>query len=611
MTSDSDSIKDIDSLDIYKKALDDLGAFLEPSELVQSDIQNAQNQSEVSDECSGQSRLIPKSSNDKKLKISESEEIFNRLLVIFTARDRVQKSLLSNVLENSSTVEIEVHQLDRQLRNNLKTINCKIKPKIKIDIMSSLAEFKAQRTVSSNDWWWNYQLTLGWRYSRCWSFWACVCLGFSAVILYKIIYGLTTGQILIQANSIYSGATVFFTAIGTILGFVGLKDLFSGQIKDFALSRWKDVNQSSLFKVKSFKSPYTSFRWSFSSLIVFLSVSIILPYIFNNFAVSKSWSQGRTFKEVKNDLERAAYLDPDNVNIRRNLARFYLYDHDYDNAAKSYKTMLPDFEATVELIHLHLLKLDNIDNYKNKEFHYDEYTDYLTYILNASYFNNFCRKQEDNLQKTIYTNFFGNNQGNEWLKKLATKTANNFKGCTLEIYEYTEQDTSKDGYLLLADKDAYLKFLRYTFQLLKMRGLVNLSKKQYSQAKLNLDSAWNLANETSLLLRDHSEKIKNNIKDTPNREKYLEVFKGVLDDTDIMLAAWEQRKSESACLLRQLFTKIRTTKEDQLLYNKYKKECYSYIPRYLEEWLKWVYEYYRSYNWSESDLTEKPKSLTK
>jgi hypothetical protein len=50
MTSDSDSIKDIDSLDIYKKALDNLGEFLEPSELVQSDLQNVQNQSEVSDE---------------------------------------------------------------------------------------------------------------------------------------------------------------------------------------------------------------------------------------------------------------------------------------------------------------------------------------------------------------------------------------------------------------------------------------------------------------------------------------------------------------------------------------------------------------------------------
>jgi hypothetical protein len=191
MTSDSDSIKDIDSLDIYKKALDNLGEFLEPSELVQSDLQNVQNQSEVSDECSDQSKIISKSSNDKKPKTSEFEEIFNRLLVIFTARDRVQKSLLSNVLENSSTVEIEIHQLDRQLRNNLRTINRKIKPKIKIDIMKSLAEFKAQRTVSSNDWWWNYRLNLGWTYSRCWSFWSCVCLGFSAVILYKIIYGLT------------------------------------------------------------------------------------------------------------------------------------------------------------------------------------------------------------------------------------------------------------------------------------------------------------------------------------------------------------------------------------------------------------------------------------
>ena len=58
---------------------------------------------------------------------------------------------------------------------------------IKINIMKSLAEFKAQRTVSSNDWWWNYQLDLGWHYWRIWNGLALFCLGLSAVILYKII----------------------------------------------------------------------------------------------------------------------------------------------------------------------------------------------------------------------------------------------------------------------------------------------------------------------------------------------------------------------------------------------------------------------------------------
>jgi hypothetical protein len=625
MTSDSDSIKDIDSLDIYKKALDNLGEFLEPSKLVQSDLQNVQNQSEVSDE----SKIISKSSNDKKPKTSEFEEIFNRLLVIFTARDRVQKSLLSNVLENPSTVEIEIHQLDKQLRNNLKTINSKIKPKIKFDIMSSLAEFKAQRTVSSNDWWWNYQLNLGWRYWRIWRwrYWRIwrwlpfLCLGFSAVILYKIIYGLTTGQILIQVSSINSGVTVLFTAIGTILGFVGLQDLISGRIKDFALSRWKDVNQPNLFreKVSINHNPLTLFfKPSFLSLCAFIFLSMILPGIFNALAVNKSWNQGTTFQQVKNDLDRAAYLNTGNATIRKNLAKFYLYDGDYENAAKEYKLLLPDFEATIELLRLHLLKLD-----KDKNKDHNDYTAYLAYVLNSSYFSGYCNKNKK---------IEDINKGNSWLKFLATETAEStINGCKLGNYS--------DNYMELDENhDAYLIFLRRAFEFLKTRGHINLIQGQYYQANLSLESAQNLAEKTIKTIRQQMTEdaddlitkqdlvIRSNksntarcilgtnglIRLTPNfiqsliketfcndKSKELMNSEKILKDTDRLIAIWERRKAESACLLVQSLNKLKSTKKDEKNRLSYEKKCYDYSPQYLDDWTEWRYEYSRWYkpNW--------------
>jgi hypothetical protein len=638
MTSDSDSIKDIDSLDIYKKALDNLGEFLEPSELVQSDLQNVQNQSEVSDESSDESRVIPKSSNDKKPKISEFEEIFNRLLVIFTARDRVQKSLLANVLENPSTVEIEIHQLDKQLRNNLRTINSKINPKIKFDIMSSLAEFKAQRAVSSNDWWWNYHLDLGWRYWRIWRwrYWRIwkwlpfLCLGFSAVILYKIIYGLTTGQILIQANSIYNVVTVVGTALGTILGFIGLQDIISGQIKDFASSRWQEVNQSSFFKVKSFNRPAIPLLWSFGSFVTFVIVYVILPNIFNYLAVGEgAWSPGVTFKEIKNNLERAAYLNPGNKIIRKNLAKFYLYNGDYGNAAKEYKALLPDFEATIELLRLHLLKLDK-DNSDHSN--YNDYTAYLAYELNSSYFSAYC-DENDKIE--------GRDKGNSWLKALATKTTKStINGCKLGIYG--------DNYFQLNEnQDAYLIFLGRAFEFLKMRGHINLIQGQYYQANLDLESAQNLADKTiktiqkqmtedendlitkedlairsirantegcnlgvnkpvqlraNILVRSAFNGVQGLI--TRNNEKFcndkveeLIDRENIPNNADRLLAVWERRKAESACLLVQSLKKLKPTNEKKRL--SYEKKCYDYSPRYSEDWNEWGYEYSRWYkpNW--------------
>jgi hypothetical protein len=558
MTYDSDSTKDIDSFDIYKQALDDLGAFLEPSKLVQSDLQNVQNQLGVSDNCLDKSEQIPKSSNDKKVKISESEEIFKRLLAVFTIRDRVQKSLLSNVLENPSTVEIEIHQLDRKLRNDLRTINCKTKPKIKINIMKSLAEFKAQRTVSSNDWWWNYQLNLGWRYSRCWSFGACVCLGFSAVILYKIIYGLTTGQILIQANLFYNSATVLGTAFGTILGFIGLKDIISGQIKDFASSRWQEVNQSSLFKAKSFNRPFTSFLWSSSSLIIFI-LSIVLPIILNNMAIGKLFNDGETFKQTKNDLERAAYLMPNETEIRKNLAQFYLYNRDYANAIKEYKFLLPDFEATTKLIRLHLLKVDKIIN---NDDNYDDYTNYLVYVLNASYFSNYCSKDRNINQK---------DEGNKLFRYLVLNNKNSsiIKECELK-------ENYKDYTKLNEYKDVYLIWLRRTFEFLKMRGWIYLSQKDFDQANLYLRSARVLASETI-------EGIKN--------AQYPSVYNNDKKDQDDfdsqkkqLLAKWKRRRAESACLLSLL--PLNKPDKDNI-----KEECHNYNPQYLDDWLNWTYEY--------------------
>lgn len=633
MTSDLDSTKNINSLDIYKKALDDLGAFLEPMELAQSDLQNAQSQSEVSDECSDQPRLISKSlNNDKKPKISEFEEIFNRLLVIFTARDRVQKSLLSNVLENPSAVEIEVHQLDRQLRNNLKTINCKIKPKIKIDIMSSLAEFKAQRTVSSNDWWWNYRLNLGCCYWRIWSWLTLFLISLSAVILYKIIYGLTTGQILTQANSLYNIATVLGTAFGTIFGFIGLKDIISGQIKDFASSRWQEVNQSSSFKVKSFNRPAIPLLWSIGSFVTFVFVYTTLPNIFNNLAVWEgAWSPGVTFKEIKNNLERAAYLNPDNKMIRKNLAKFHLYNGDYENAAKEYKSLLPDFEATIELLRLHLLKLDK-DNSDHSN--YNDYTAYLAYELNSSYFSAYCDKN-DKIE--------GIDQGNSWLKALATETTKStINGCKLGIYG--------DNYFQLNEnQDAYLIFLWRTFEFLKMRGHINLIQGQYYQANLDLESAQNLADKTIKTIQKQMTEDKNDLitkedlavrairantegcnlgvnKPFQLRANVLvrSVFNGVQglisgnnekfcndkveelidrenipNNADRLLAVWERRKAESACLLVQSLKKLKSTKENEKKRLSYEKKCYDYSPRYSEDWNEWGYEYSQWYkpNW--------------
>lgn len=581
MTSDLDSAKDIDSLDIYKKALDDLGAFLEPSEMVQSDLQNFQNQSEVSD----QSRLISKSlNNDKKPKISEFEEIFNRLLVIFTARDRVQKSLLSNVLENSSNVEIEIHQLDRQLRNNLRTINCKIKPKIKIDIMKSLAEFKAQRTVSSNDWWWNYQLDLGWHYWRIWNGLALFCLGLSAVVLYKIIYGLTTGQILLQVNLFYGGATLLLTTISGMFGIVGLKDIIVERIKKLALSFFEKANNVNSSNSYSFFKPLNSFVVSLSSLVLSGVTLFGLPVLLNN--RSAYWpSKGSTFEKAKQDLNQSVYsaiLDSQTLVIRDNLAQLYLNAHDYENAEKEYKALLPDFNATVELLRLHLLKLDND---KNKEISYNDYTNYLTYVLNVSYFETYCTGKEKNQV---------NNEDNDsLLKSLAilaqTTVETKIEGCKLNYQNLGDQKPSKE---------AYQSFLRPTFQLLKMRGWANLDQGQYSQAKVDLESAWYLADQVFVLLQKHIEIIKQQIAIADNH-KYLDLQENmlILDDAKNTLSKWERRKAESACLLVQLFKRVDTKKikNNQSLY---KKQCYSYKPFNSLAWQQWTYEYYQ---WSKPE----------
>ena len=497
MTYDSDSTKDIDSLDIYKQALDDLGAFLEPSKLVQSDLQKFQKQSRILDDFSDKSRTISKLSNDKKPKVSEFEEIFNRLLVIFTARDRVQKNLLTNVLENPSTVEIEIHQLDRQLRNYLRTINRKIKPKIKIGIMKSLAEFKAQRTVSSNDWWWNYQLDLGWHYWRIWNGLALFCLGLSAVILYKIIYGLTTGQILLQVNLFYGGATLFLTAISGMFGIVGLKDIIVERIKKLALSFFEKANNVNSSNSYSFLKPFDSFVVSLSSLVLSGVTLFGLPVLLNN--RSAYWpSKGSTFEKAKQDLNQSVYsaiLDSQTPVIRDNLAQLYLNAHDYENAEKEYKALLPDFNATIELLRLHLLKLDND---KNKEISYDDYTNYLTYVLNVSYFETYCTGKEK-IQV--------NNEDNDSLLKslaiLAQKTVETkIEECKLNYQNLGEQKPSKE---------AYQSFLRPTFQLLKMRGWANLDQGQYSQAEVDLESAWYLANQVYVLLHKEIESINTEI----------------------------------------------------------------------------------------------------
>jgi hypothetical protein len=575
MTSDSDSIKDIDSLDIYKKALDNLGEFLEPSELVQSDLQNVQNQSEVSDECSDQSKIISKSSNDKKPKTSEFEEIFNRLLVIFTARDRVQKSLLSNVLENSSTVEIEIHQLDRQLRNNLRTINRKIKPKIKIDIMKSLAEFKAQRTVSSNDWWWNYRLNLGWTYSRCWSFWSCVCLGFSAVILYKIIYGLTTGQILTQANLIYNGATVIFTAISGILVSLGVKDLILGHIKDFTLSFFQETNNNAnSLNTRSFFKSFNLFLLSLFSLAISSFTLFGLPVSLNN--RSKEWpSKGTTFEQRKQGLNQSLYLASSGSDIsviRDNLAQHYLDSHDYENAAKEYKKLLPDFGATVELLRLHILKLDDDKNKKGAD--YSDYTDYLKYTLNVSYFETYCMDKEK---------IDGNAQGSSLLKDLANKTVETkIKGCKLSKYGSYNN--------IMLSEDAYQNFLSSTFKLMKMRGWANLFQGKYSQAKVDLESAWSLADEISMLLHNHIE-AKQASTENNNR-----ISNDVLSDAQEIFSDWERRKAESACLLVQSLKGLKNTNKSKKNQSLYEKQCYGYRPDNFDTWQTWTPEYYR---WSQ------------
>jgi hypothetical protein len=260
---------------------------------------------------------------------------------------------------------------------------------------------------------------------------------------------------------------------------------------------------------------------------------------------------------------------------------------------------------------LHILKLDDDKNKKGAD--YSDYTDYLKYILNVSYFETYCTGKEK---------IDDSDQGSFLLKDLANKTTENkIKGCKLGKYGSFNN--------IKLSGDAYQNFLRYTFTLIKMRGWTNLSQGKYSQAKVDLESAWFLADEVSILLHNYINTLKrkfieedlyteedfakranilgnksflNKILDNKSvLDKILndeKIFKDVLIDAQETLSDWERRKAESACLLVQSLKGLKITNKSKKNQSLYKKQCYGYKPDNFYTWRHWTPEYSR---WSQPE----------
>lgn len=400
---------------------------------------------------------------------SNSAGISEKLLNVLLTRDKVQKDVVPNISGGSAGVGLKLHELDEELKVNFRVINRSLKPKTKIEILASLEEVRNMVEVTLIRWWWYLKIEiysdLRWRIvNPVMRFLSLMLLGISIFYFSGTVYAWANGSFVL--NTLQSVFTVV-GSIGSVLGITSffndyIKNLFSDLIKNkkgLSLKGLFDAKGIQMYKLHQFPCYrerwiiviILTFLWSLGSYVIYENLKKEAINI-NNKTLTKYWSSETSLDESKNQIKRSISLDPTNKDLHRNLAFVYENSYELDNAIKEYKALLPDLDATIELIRLHILKLN--EN-KKKDQDYDKNLALLVYILQNSYIN-YCINNYEQLQKS-----------------------NEIVTCS---------------YLENQSKVHDQEFLRMTFRFFNILGWARMIQGQYTQAKLDLQQSINLAN---------------------------------------------------------------------------------------------------------------------
>lgn len=479
---------------------------------------------------------------------SEFGIISEKLLDVLLIRDKLKKDWLPDITRGSVNLGLRINELDRELKINFRTINEKIKPKTKIEILASLEEFKELMEIISKDWWWKPEIHIRFNTIKnlsldLFNFISLIFLGLSVSIVYQIVYGLSNG-----AFTVVSWGTLW-SFFGSILTWLGLKDFLPNSVKNiisdfFNKSKNQPIHYRRFFKYKGkilSKELLVLITSLISFILLWFSKSIFASNLNNNIvSQSQFWTSKYNLEQARNQLKKAVTLSPDSVMLRKNLGDTYVDLYDYDNAIIEYKALLPDFYATASLIRLYILKSD-----KEKNSNYTDYITYLIYIFNISY-NSLCLSyQHDNFFLKSKKCYYDDNFINE---------------------KYEEKQTKNNDYLI---------FVHNSYLFYSTRGWAEISQGKYKQAELDLQKSIKLINNALEYLKNRNSNTSDD------------------DNIDLnSLESWERKQSQVYCLFFLLRNK---QEKDKLLLNdrnSYKDKCSQYKPKSFNDWRRWTPEYY-------------------
>ena len=484
--------------------------------------------------------------------------ISEKLLDVLLIRDKIKKDWLPDITRGSANLGLKINELDRELKINFRTINEKVKPKTKIEIVASLEEFKDLMEIVSKDWWWNLKIYSSFieRLNPVWKFLSFGFFAISLTFFCKIVYAWTSGLLILRFWS------SLVTSVGSILSVFGLQALFTDYTKKFTLDSLKLVQKILLFKDHSSHSFYRWFVYRYRwitlfiggfvfSLVSWLWLLFLIPkqaQESNNQVVDEYWNPKSSLEDKKNQLKLSAKFNPDDKDIRKNLAQAYIDLYDYDNAIAEYKALLPDFEAVTALTRLSLLGLDKNKNDSN-------YIAHLIYLMQMSY-NQLCIIDHRYKYKLNITSVSPPNECHFFDILMSRKNNQEFQ------YEF-----QKNQYLISS-----------TYEFFYLRGWTRMNQRQYQRAKEDLIKSIDIIDII----------LKFDKKNSINQRKI--------------------RKAKSSCLLVQVLDKLNKTsnkisKSVDQSYKTYKKNCFEGIDSFksVEDWKEWSQEYDL---WSNPDLVK-------